>query len=113
MSMYNPPHPGETLKEMYLDPLDLSVSDAARRMGMTRAALSEIVNKRRGVSARVAIKLAKAFSCSAESWMSMQSHYDLWQAKQKYEAADVEVIYEPKKVLQEVTVAERSELKLA
>lgn len=63
--MFNPPHPGETLKELYLDPLDLSISATARALNMTRSALSEIVNSRRGISPSVAIKLAKAFGGTA------------------------------------------------
>ena len=91
--MFDPPHPGETLKELYLDPLDLSISAAARALKMTRAALSEIVNSRRGISPSVAIKLAKAFGGTAESWLHQQADFDLWQQNQTYNADDVEVIH--------------------
>ena len=91
--MFDPPHPGETLKELYLDPLDVSISAAARALKMTRAALSEIVNSRRGISPSVAIKLAKAFGGTAESWLHQQADFDLWQQNQTYNADDVEVIH--------------------
>ncbi|NQZ07005.1 MAG: HigA family addiction module antidote protein [Algicola sp.] len=91
--MFDPPHPGETLKELYLDPLDLTISAAARALNMTRSALSEIVNSRRGISPSVAIKLAKAFGGTAESWLHQQADFDLWQQTQTYNADDVEVIH--------------------
>ena len=91
--MFAPPHPGETLKELYLDPLDLTISAAARALNMTRSALSEIVNSRRGISPSVAIKLAKAFGGTAESWLHQQADFDLWQQTQTYNADDVEVIH--------------------
>ena len=91
--MFDPPHPGETLKELYLDPLDLSISAAAQALNMTRSALSEIVNSRRSISPSVAIKLAKAFGGTAESWLHQQADFDLWQQHQTYNADDVAVIY--------------------
>lgn len=93
MQMFNPPHPGETLKELYLEPLGLSIKSTAEKMNMTRAALSEIVNGRRGITPKVAIKLAKAFGGTAQSWLNQQANYDLWQAQQVYAADDVEEIY--------------------
>jgi addiction module HigA family antidote len=91
--MFDPPHPGETLKELYFDPLDLSISAAARALNMTRSALSEIVNGRRNISASVAIKLAKAFGGTAASWLHQQADFNLWQQNQTYNADDVEVIH--------------------
>ena len=91
--MFDPPHPGETLKELYLEPLNLSISAAAKSLKMTRSALSEIINGRRAISPTVAIKLAKAFGGSAESWLHQQASHDLWQRHQTYQADDVEVIY--------------------
>jgi addiction module HigA family antidote len=93
MKMFNPPHPGETLKELYLEPLELEIKSTAEKMNMTRAALSEIVNGRRGITPKVAIKLAKAFGGTAQSWINQQANYDLWQAQQVYTADDVEEIY--------------------
>lgn len=94
MQMFNPPHPGETLKVLYLEPLQLDIKSTAEKMSMTRAALSEIVNGRRGITPRVAIKLAKAFGGTAQSWINQQTKYDLWQTQQQYTADDVERIYQ-------------------
>ncbi|PCJ37871.1 MAG: addiction module antidote protein, HigA family [Moraxellaceae bacterium] len=91
--MFNPLHPGETLKELYLDPLELTITGTAKSLKMTRAALSEIVNGKRSITPNVAIKLAKAFSGSAESWLQQQASYDLWVESEKYAAEDVAVLY--------------------
>ena len=91
--MHNPPHPGETLKELYLEPLGLTITQTAKALHMSRAALSEIVNERRGISPRVAIKLAKAFGGTAESWLYQQTAFELWNQSKKYSADDVEVIH--------------------
>lgn len=93
--MHNPLHPGETLSELYLQPLELSITGAAKALNMTRAALSEVVNGRRSVSPKVAIKLAKAFGGSAESWIKQQAMYDLWQEQQAYDAQEITVLYAP------------------
>ena len=79
--MYNPAHPGEVLRE-YL-PEGMTVTDAARRLGVTRQAFSALLNGRAGVSAEMALRLSQALGTSAEMWLSMQLAYDLWQAKQK------------------------------
>ncbi len=94
MKMYNPPHPGEVLFGLYLEPGGITITDAAKKLKMTRAALSEIINGKRGISPKVAIKLAKALGGSAESWLSAQAKYDLWQAEQAYNADDVQVLFE-------------------
>jgi len=82
MEMHNPPHPGEVLKELYL-PEDLSVSDAARKLGVSRQTLSAIINGRAGISADMALRLAKGLGTTADFWLRMQIKHDLWQAKQK------------------------------
>lgn len=91
--MFNPPHPSETLKELYLDPHNLSITEVAEALNMTRAALSEVVNSRRGISPTVVITLAKAFGGSAESWLHQQADFDLWQQNHTYKADDVRVTY--------------------
>ncbi len=93
--MHSPPHPGESLKLLYLEPLSLNIKDTAKKLNITRTALSEIVHGKRGVSPKVAIKLAKAFGGSPESWLRQQMQFDLWQVQQSYDAEDVEVIYTP------------------
>ena len=81
MTMYNPPHPGEVLKELCLEPLAMSVTDAAQALGVSRKTLSAILNGRAGISPEMALRLALAFGTSAESWLNQQTQYDLWVAK--------------------------------
>ena len=81
MKMHNPPHPGEVLRELCLEPLGLSVTRAYEALGVTRKTLSAILNKRAGISPEMAIRLSKAFGTSAESWLNQQSQYDLWVAE--------------------------------
>ena len=81
--MHDPPHPGEIVKELCLEPLSLSVTDAAKGLGVTRKALSELLNGHTGVSPEMAIRLEQAFGSTAETWLKMQLEYDLWQAKQR------------------------------
>ncbi|MDP8237265.1 MAG: HigA family addiction module antitoxin [Candidatus Erginobacter occultus] len=81
--MHNPPHPGEILRELCLEPLGLSVTEAARALGVARKTLSAILNGRSGISPEMAIRLGKAFSTSPESWLNQQVQYDLWQAEQR------------------------------
>ena len=81
--MYNPPHPGEVLKELCLQSLGLSITRAAKALGITRKTLSQLLNGHTGVSPIMAIRLASATNTTPESWMNMQVSYDLWQAKRK------------------------------
>lgn len=71
--MFNPPHPGEILREEVIKPLDVSVTEAARRLGVSRVALSRILNARAGISAEMAVRLAKALDSDAELWLRMQA----------------------------------------
>jgi antitoxin HigA-1 len=80
MQMFNPPHPGKVLRE-YLE--NVSVTAAARHLGVTRAALSRILNGGSGISAAMALRLADALGTSPELWSGMQAEYDLWQASKK------------------------------
>jgi len=81
--MFNPPHSGEILKEDVLPALGITVTDAARQLGVTRVALSRIINGKAGISPDMALRLAARLEPSAESWLKMQSAYDLWQAERK------------------------------
>ncbi|MBX3630709.1 MAG: HigA family addiction module antidote protein [Nitrosomonas sp.] len=83
MLMHNPPHPGEIIKELCLEPLGISVTDAAEALGVTRKTLSAILNGRAGISPEMAIRLSIAFETSAESWLNQQSQYELWHAEQR------------------------------
>ena len=80
--MHNPPHPGEVLQDTVLR--ELSVTEFAKRLGVSRVALSRVLNARAAVSAELAIRLAAALGGSAESWLRMQVAYDLWRAAKKH-----------------------------
>ena len=89
-TMNNPPHPGEIIREECLKPLGLTVTAAATGLGITRKALSELLNGHTGLSPEMAIRLAKVFGSSAETWLRLQMQYDLWQAEQRAETIQVE-----------------------
>lgn len=78
----NPPHPGEILKTLCLEPLNLTVTDAAKALGVSRKTLSGILNSRIRISPEMAVRLSIAFDTTAQSWMNQQAQYDLWQAEQ-------------------------------
>ncbi len=82
MPMKNPPHPGLSVRHDCLEPLGLSVTEAARKLGVSRKQLSDIVNGRSGISPEMAIRLDKAFGGGAETWFRLQAAYDLAQAMQ-------------------------------
>lgn len=82
MRMHNPPHPGEVLRELCVEPLGLTVTEVSEALGVSRKTLSSILNGRAGISPEMAIRLSKAFSTSAESWLAQQMQYDLWVAGQ-------------------------------
>ena len=84
MKMHNPPHPGEVLRELCFEPLGISVTDAAKAIGVSRKTLSSILNGRSGISPEMAIRLGKALDTSPESWLTQQLQYDLWKAEQKF-----------------------------
>ncbi len=81
MPIHNPPHPGEILRGLCLEPLNLSVTDAATALGVSRKTLSAILNGRAGISPEMAVRLSIAFKTSAESWLNQQVQYDLWRAE--------------------------------
>lgn len=81
MKMHNPPHPGDVLRDLCLTPLGVTVTDAARALGVSRKTLSSIVNGRAGISAEMAVRLSIAFATTPESWLNQQLQYDLWQAE--------------------------------
>lgn len=89
MLMYNPPHPGKVIKELCLEPLGISVTDAAKGLGVSRKTLSSIINEKAGISPEMAIRLSIAFNTSSESWLNQQLQYDLWHAEQNRNNLDV------------------------
>jgi addiction module HigA family antidote len=89
MQMHNPPHPGEVIRGLCLEPLGLSVTAAAKALGVTRKALSELLNGKSGISPEMAIRLSMAFATTPESWLSQQMQYDLWKVRRKYKQLKV------------------------
>ena len=79
--MHDPPHPGGIVRRQCLEPLGLTVTRVAEGLGVTRQALSELLNGRTGVSVEMAIRLSKAFGSTPETWLGMQMAFDLWQAR--------------------------------
>ena len=82
MKMYNPPHPGEVIKGLWLEPMNISMTDAAEALGVSEQMLSNIVNGTDSVTPEMAVRLSIALGCTAESWMGHQVAYDLWQVEQ-------------------------------
>ncbi len=82
MLTHNPPHPGEIIKELCLEPLGISITEAAKALGISRKTLSSIVNGNAGISPEMAVRLSIAFNTSSESWLNQQTQYDLWEAEQ-------------------------------
>ena len=81
--MFNPPHPGEVLRDGVFTDIGLTVTNFAERLGITRVSLSRVLNGKAGISADMAVRLAAALGGRAESWLHLQASYDLWQAKKK------------------------------
>jgi addiction module HigA family antidote len=81
--MHNPPHPGEVLKDGVFTGTDISIVSFAARIGVTRVALSRVLNAKAAISPDMALRLADALGGGAQTWLHMQANYDLWQAEQK------------------------------
>lgn len=95
MPMKNPPHPGRIVQQECLEPLGLSVTAGAKALGISRNALSELVNERRGISPEMAIRLDKAFGGGADSWHLMQAAYDIAQAMKQADRIKVQRVPQP------------------
>ncbi len=89
MAMHNPPHPGEFIAEVYLEPNDISGRELAATLGVSPSTLSRILNGSSGVSPEMALRLSKALGRSPESWLAMQCNYDLWYARKHVKLSDV------------------------
>ena len=91
MTMYNPAHPGEILKELVIEPLDMSVTETARHLGVSRKTLSKVLNGRGAITPEMALRLEMTFGKpDAAHWLRLQNAYDLWQVRQF--AADIHVL---------------------
>ena len=93
--MKNPPHPGETVRYDCLESLGLTVTEGAKALGVTRQALSNLVNGKSGISPEMAIRLSMAFGSSPETWLKMQLDYDLAQARQRGDKIQVKRVQRP------------------
>ena len=93
MQMHNPPHPGEIIRELCIEPLELSITETAEGLGVSRKTLSAILNGRAGISPEMALRLSIAFNTTPESWLNQQSQYDLWQAKKGNKRMKVKKLY--------------------
>jgi len=82
MRMYSPPHPGEIVREFCIEPLNLSVTEAAEALGVTRKTLSTLLNGRSGISPEMALRLSKVFGRTPEGWLRLQLQFDLWKTQQ-------------------------------
>lgn len=82
MKIFDPTHPGEVLKEIYIGGHELTIDKAASAIGVTRTTISKLVNKRQRITPEMALRLGKAFDTEPEMWMNLQQDYDLWEASQ-------------------------------
>jgi len=89
--MHNPAHPGQVLKELYLDPLSLTITQAAKGLRISRQALSNILNGHNRITPDMALRFEKAFGTSRQAWLNMQQSYDLWHAEQEVALSEVQV----------------------
>jgi antitoxin HigA-1 len=91
-TMFAPPHPGSFIQEVYLEPNGMSGRELALKLGVAASTLSRVLSESSGVSPEMALRLSKALGRSAESWLTMQDNYDLWQAKQTLDLANISKI---------------------
>ena len=83
MAMHNPPHPGEFVRELYIEPSNISIRKVAESLDVSPSTLNRLLNGRSNVSPEMALRLSKTLGRSPESWLSMQDQYDLWHARRK------------------------------
>ena len=89
MAMHNPPHPGDFITKVYLEPNNLSGRELAAKLNVAASTLNRILTGASGISPEMALRLSKALGRSPESWLAMQYNYDLWQAKQRVKLGNV------------------------
>lgn len=97
--MFEPLHPGEIVKDALIDATGLSVTDAAEQLGVSRTALSRLVNGHSGISPDMALRLAKSLKTSIDMWINLQAQYDTWQIAKQYDDVDVKPLVLTKKHL--------------
>ena len=96
MLMYNPPHPGKIVRWALIDGTGLTVTEAAKQLGVGRITLSKLINEKSGISPEMSVRLSIALNTSSEMWANMQTMYDLWHAELKRKTLGVHVIVPPK-----------------
>ena len=92
MAMHNPPHPGEFIRDLYLEPFDLSVRRVAESLGVSPSTLNRLINGQSGVSPEMALRLSRALGRSPESWLALQHHFDLWHARKTTDLSGVQKV---------------------
>jgi len=92
MTMYNPPHPGEFIQEVYLQPFGITGRQLSLKLNVSPSTLNRILKGNSGISSEMALRLSKSLGRSAESWLAMQDNYDLWHARQTVNLDAVEKI---------------------
>ena len=95
MTMHNPPHPGEFIKEVYLGPLEVSPRSIALRLKVSPSTFSRLIKGQSSISPEMALRLSRCLGRSPESWLLMQDNYDLWQAKEKIDLTGIEPLAVP------------------
>ena len=90
MSMYNPPHPGKFIREVYLEPLNVSFRLVAQKLKVAPSTFHRLIKGQSNISSEMALRLSKTLGRTPESWLAMQDNYDLWQAKQRVNLDEVE-----------------------
>ena len=90
MSMFDPPHPGEFIREVYLETLEVSARTVAHKLRVSPSTFTRLINGKSSVTPEMALRLSKTLGRSPESWLAMQSKYDLWQVRQRFNISEVE-----------------------
>lgn len=90
MNMHNPPHPGEFIREVYLEPFGISYRTVASKLKVAPSTFNRLIKGQSNISSEMALRLSKTLGRTAESWLIMQNNYDLWQAKQRINLEEVE-----------------------
>ena len=88
--MYNPMHPGEVIQELYVEPSGMSINSLAKALGVTGPTISRLISGKSSISVEMAFRLERVLEGSAESWLQMQTNYDVWQAKQSEVFQDIQ-----------------------
>lgn len=93
MAMHNPPHPGEFIQQVYLEPNGISGRELADRLGVAASTLNRVLKGTSGISPEMALRLSKVLGRTPESWLAMQDNHDLWQAKRKVDLSGISRIH--------------------